>query len=51
MLATMLPSHDGDGAAMVTWPWCDVDAESCWRQWWRVMLARALPRPLGRGVA
>jgi hypothetical protein len=29
MLATMLPSHAGDGTAEVTWPRCDVDAESC----------------------
>jgi hypothetical protein len=25
----VLPSHVGDGAAGVTWPWRDVDAESC----------------------
>jgi hypothetical protein len=31
-LATMLPSHAGDGAAEATWPRCDVEAESCWQQ-------------------
>jgi hypothetical protein len=30
MLVTALSSHAGDGAAEVTWPWCDVTAESCW---------------------
>jgi hypothetical protein len=29
MLITMLSSHDGDGAAEVTWPQRDVDVESC----------------------
>jgi hypothetical protein len=29
---TMLPRHASDGAAGVTWPRCDVDAESCWRR-------------------
>jgi hypothetical protein len=29
MLATMLLSHAGDGATMVTWKWRDVDVESC----------------------
>jgi hypothetical protein len=29
MLATVLPGHAGDGIAVVTWPWRDVDAESC----------------------
>jgi hypothetical protein len=29
MLATMLSSHAHDDVAEVTWPWCDVDAESC----------------------
>jgi hypothetical protein len=40
MLATMLPSHDGDGAAKVTCTRCDIVmshagdnvAESCWRR-------------------
>jgi hypothetical protein len=27
MLATVLPSHTGDGAIIVTWPWRDIDAE------------------------
>jgi hypothetical protein len=42
MLATILLSHAGDGAAGVTWPQCDIDAESCWQQCYRVMLAMAL---------
>jgi hypothetical protein len=29
MLMTILLSHAGDGAAKVTWPQHDVDAESC----------------------
>jgi hypothetical protein len=29
MLATMLLSHAGDGAAEATWLWRDVDVESC----------------------
>jgi hypothetical protein len=29
MLAIVLPGHAGDGIAVVTWPWRDVDAESC----------------------
>jgi hypothetical protein len=29
MLAIMLPSHAGDGAAEPTWPFYDVGAESC----------------------
>jgi hypothetical protein len=28
---TMSSSHPGDGVAGVTWSWCDVEAESCWR--------------------
>jgi hypothetical protein len=28
-LVTMLPSHAGDDIAGVTWPRCDIDAESC----------------------
>jgi hypothetical protein len=29
MLAMVLSSHAGDGGIMVTWPRCDVDAETC----------------------
>jgi hypothetical protein len=29
MLVTILLSHAGDDAADSTWPWCDVEAESC----------------------
>jgi hypothetical protein len=29
MLAIVLSSHTGDGAAKTTWPWRDVDAGSC----------------------
>jgi hypothetical protein len=29
MLATMLSSYAGDGAAEVTWLWHNVDVESC----------------------
>jgi hypothetical protein len=47
MLATMLLSHASDGPAKVTWPWSDVDAESCWRQCYRVMLVMMLPRRHG----
>jgi hypothetical protein len=32
MLTIVLPSHAGDGDAEATWPWSDVDIESCW-QW------------------
>jgi hypothetical protein len=42
MLATMLPSHAGDGITEATWPRCDADAESCRRQSCQVMLAMAL---------
>jgi hypothetical protein len=42
MLATMLLSHAGDDAVDTTWPRHDVDAESCWPQCCRVMLAMAL---------
>jgi hypothetical protein len=35
---TMLLSHASDGAVEVTLLWRDVDAESCWRQGYRVML-------------
>jgi hypothetical protein len=31
MLVTVLLSHAGDGAAEVTWPRRDIDAESCQR--------------------
>jgi hypothetical protein len=31
MLVTVLLIHAGDGATEVTWPQCDVGAESCWR--------------------
>jgi hypothetical protein len=26
----VLSSHAGDDATEATWPWHDVDAESCW---------------------
>jgi hypothetical protein len=42
MLATVLPSHASDSAVGATWPWCDVDAESCWRRCCQVMLAMVL---------
>jgi hypothetical protein len=42
MLATMLPSHAGDGAVGATWPRRGVNAKSCWQQCCRVMLAMAL---------
>jgi hypothetical protein len=42
MLATMLPSHAGEDAAKVTWLRCEVDAESCWRQCYRVVLVMVL---------
>jgi hypothetical protein len=32
MLATVLPSHVVDGIAEASWPWRDVDAESCSRR-------------------
>jgi hypothetical protein len=43
-LATMLSSHAGDGAAEMTWSWRNVDAESFWRQCYRVMLTMVLSR-------
>jgi hypothetical protein len=46
MQATLLSSHAGDGAARATSPRRDVDAESCWRQCYRVMLATVLPGDL-----
>jgi hypothetical protein len=42
MLATVLPSHADDGIAESTWPWRDVDVESCWQRRCQVMLATAL---------
>jgi hypothetical protein len=42
MLAIVLPSHVGDGAAGATWPQRDIDGESCWRQCCQVMLVMAL---------
>jgi hypothetical protein len=42
MLATMLSSHAGNGAAVVTWPRYDVDVESCWRHCCQVILVTAL---------
>jgi hypothetical protein len=48
MLAMVLSSHARDGTTKVTWPRRDVDAESCWRWRYRVMLAVVLPGQLGR---
>jgi hypothetical protein len=42
MLVMVLLSQDNDDTAGVTWPRRDVDAESCWRQCCRVMLAMTL---------
>jgi hypothetical protein len=42
MLATMLSSHARDDATEATWPRPDVDAELCWRQYYRVMLSMVL---------
>jgi hypothetical protein len=42
MLASMLPSHAGDGAAEATWSRRDVNAESCGQQCYRVMLVMVL---------
>jgi hypothetical protein len=42
MLATVLSSHAGDGAAKATWSRHDIDAEPCWRQCCRVMLVTEL---------
>jgi hypothetical protein len=39
MLATMLPSHAGDGATEATWPRRDINAESCWLRRYRGNLA------------
>jgi hypothetical protein len=41
----VLSSHASNDAAGKTWPRCDVDVESCWRQCCRVKLATTL---LGR---
>jgi hypothetical protein len=30
MLESVQPSHAGDGAIEATWPWCNIDVESCW---------------------
>jgi hypothetical protein len=46
----VLLSHVDDGAVEATWPWRDVDVESCRRQCGRVMLAMALPRQLGHSA-
>jgi hypothetical protein len=46
----MLTSHAGDGVVKVTWLWCTVDVESCWRQCCRVMLVMALPSPASDGA-
>jgi hypothetical protein len=61
MLATVLLSHAGDGAAEVTWPRRDVDVESCWRRHCRgdlavmrcrcrVMLTMVLPSHIDYGA-
>jgi hypothetical protein len=44
MLATAVPSHAGDGAAVATWAWHDVVALSSWRWHHQAMLAMAPPR-------
>jgi hypothetical protein len=49
MLAMVLPSYSGDGAAGVTWPLRDVKAESCWRRCCQFMLVMALSGRLGHG--
>jgi hypothetical protein len=50
MLEMMLPSHASNDATEVTWLQDNVDAESCWQQICRVMLATTLPGRLGRDV-
>jgi hypothetical protein len=50
MLEIMLSSHTGDDATEATWPWRDVDAESCWGRCCRVMLVIVLPGQLGHSV-
>jgi hypothetical protein len=42
--AIQMLSHAGGDTTEVTWPLRDIDAESCWRQCYRVMMATALPR-------
>jgi hypothetical protein len=44
MLATVLPSHVANGVVEVTWPWRNVDAESCWQWCCQAMLVMALLR-------
>jgi hypothetical protein len=39
----VLPSHADDSATGATWPRRDVDVESCWQRFGRVMLATVLP--------
>jgi hypothetical protein len=41
---TVMPSDAGDGTVGATWPRHDVDVESCWRHYCRVMMAMALLR-------
>jgi hypothetical protein len=50
MLAMVMPSHADDGTAGVTWLRRDVDADSCSRRCYRVMLVTTLPGRLGRGT-
>jgi hypothetical protein len=50
MLETMLLSHVGDGATEAAWPRRDIDAESCYWQFCRVMLVRTLLGKLQRGA-
>jgi hypothetical protein len=50
MLVMVLPCHADDSATGATWPRRDVDVESCWRRFGRVMLATALPGRFGRDV-
>jgi hypothetical protein len=38
----VLLGHAGNATAGATWPRCDVDVESCWRQCCRVMRVMAL---------
>jgi hypothetical protein len=47
----MLLSHAGDSAAETTWLRRDINAESCWRQCCRVMLASALSSHAGDSAA
>jgi hypothetical protein len=32
MLVTMLVGYAVKGPTIATWPWCDLDTESCWRR-------------------